>query len=302
MKHIQVEHETTYAYEGDVELAHHLAYLRPISNAYQEVISSDLDIYPTPDAHQQNKDVFGNQRDFFSYHQTHDRLSVIARLEVISKDLNPETIIRCQVQWEDIRDQLRYAAGKPYLSASEFVYPSPYVPYVAAIKDYALVSFTPGRRMVDASYELCQRIFKDFKYSPTATEINTPVWEAFKKREGVCQDFAHILIAAIRSIGLSAQYVSGYLLTKPPPGQKKLRGADASHAWASVYCPGIPGDWLELDPTNNMIANSNHVRLALGRDFGDVSPLRGVIRGGGEHQLNVAVTAEELEKPSSASN
>ena len=148
--------------------------------------------------------------------------------------------------------------------------------------------------MVDASFELCQRIHKDFKYAPQSTEINTPTWEAFEKRQGVCQDFSHILIAGIRSLGLSAKYVSGYLLTQPPPGEKKLRGSDASHAWTSVYCPGIPGDWLELDPTNNMIASSSHIRLAFGRDFGDVSPLRGVIRGGGDHEMMVGVTAEEI--------
>ena len=197
--------------------------------------------------------------------------------------------------WENVRESLKYGSGKSFLCASEFIYPSPFAPYVKAIKQYAEESFTPGRKLTEASVDLCERIFKDFKYSPNSTEINTPVWKAFEERQGVCQDFAHIFIVALRSLGLSAKYISGYLLTKPLPGQKKLRGADASHAWAAVYCPGIPGDWLELDPTNNMVANNNHVRLAIGRDFGDVSPLRGVIRGGGEHQLTVAVTAEEID-------
>ena len=294
MKRIRVEHETVYSYESEVQLAHHLAYLRPIQNAYQEVVSNHLEISPKPDTHHQNPDVFGNQRDFFSFHRMHDCLSVTLTCEVISKKIPPEFLEKIDVSWEDVRDLLKYGSGKPFNDASEFIYPSPFAPYVASIKKYAEASFTPGRKLTDASIDLCQRIYKDFRYSPNTTEINTPVWEAFEKRQGVCQDFAHIFITAVRSLGLSAKYISGYLLTTPPPGQEKLRGADASHAWASIYCPGIPGEWLELDPTNNMVAGSDHVRLATGRDFGDVSPLRGVIRGGGDHQLKVAVTAEEV--------
>ena len=294
-KRIQVEHITLYEYESDVELAHHLAYLRPINNAYQEVINSNLDITPQPDTHHQNFDIFGNQRDFFSFHKNHESLHVNASCEVFTKEIPKELIEITSITWEEVKEQLRYEAGKSALPAEEFIYPSPFAPYVIDIKNYALESFTPGKRMTDASIDLCTRIFKDFKYSPNATEINTPVWEAFKNRAGVCQDFAHIFIVAIRSLGLSAKYVSGYLLTTPPPGQKKLRGADASHAWASVYCPGIPGDWLELDPTNNMIAGNNHIRLAMGRDFGDISPIRGIIRSGGSHKISVGVTAEEVQ-------
>jgi transglutaminase-like putative cysteine protease len=295
MKRIHVEHETIYTYESEVQLAHHLAYLSPITNSYQEVLSSHINISPAPDTHQQNLDIFGNKRDFFSFHKSHQSLSVTSTSEVISKSIPSDLIQRIDHTWEVIRDSLKYSASKSFLSASEFTYPSPFAPYTKEIKNYAEKSFTPGRKLTDASIELCGRIFKDFKYSPNSTEINTPVWQAFETKKGVCQDFAHIFIVALRSIGLSAKYISGYLLTTPPPGQEKLRGADASHAWISIYCPGIPGDWLELDPTNNMIADSNHVRLAIGRDFGDVSPLRGVIRGGGDHELSVAVTAEEID-------
>lgn len=295
MKRIHVEHETIYTYESEVQLAHHLAYLTPITNSYQEVISNHINISPAPDTHQQNLDVFGNKRDFFSFHKSHQSLNVTSTCEVISKSIPSELIQRIDHTWEAIRDSLKYSASKSFLPASEFIYPSPFAPYAKEIKSYAEKSFTPGRKLTNASIELCERIFKDFQYSPNSTEINTPVWQAFERKKGVCQDFAHIFIVAIRSIGLSAKYISGYLLTTPPPGQEKLRGADASHAWISIYCPGIPGDWLELDPTNNMIADSNHVRLAIGRDFGDVSPLRGVIRGGGDHELSVAVTAEEID-------
>jgi transglutaminase-like putative cysteine protease len=153
----------------------------------------------------------------------------------------------------------------------------------------------PERNLAEASIELSSRIHEDFTYSPMATEVHTPILEAFNKRAGVCQDFSHILIGCLRAMGLSAQYVSGYLLTTPAPGTVKLRGADASHAWVAVYCPQAPGQWLELDPTNNVLAGESHVRLAVGRDFGDVSPLRGVIRGGGDHQLAVGVTVQTID-------
>lgn len=294
MSHIRVEHETHYEYEEEVQQAHHLAYLRPCSNFFQTVLSHELAIDPMPDRHLVNGDVFGNQRDFFSYHQPHQQLHVKSQCVVHSRGIELKDALAADIPWQDLRERLSYTAGKLYLPASEFVYPSPFVPYVEAIKQYALEVFEETPDLVAACYALCQRIHKDFKYSPQATEIDTPVWKAFKQRQGVCQDFAHIMLVGLRSLGLSARYVSGYLLTQPPPGKEKLRGADASHAWVSVYCPGLGDNWVEFDPTNNKLAGEEHVRLAYGRDFGDVSPLRGVIRGGGEHHLKIAVTAEEL--------
>jgi transglutaminase-like putative cysteine protease len=294
MKLIRVEHETKCLYESEVQLAHHLAYLRPLNNAFQEVLDSSLMISPDPDFHYESLDSFGNKRDFFSFQSAHEHLTVTACCQVLTHGLSKASVEAVSLTWEEVRDALSYASGKKYLSASEFVFPSAYTPYVAKIKNYALESFTPTRKLTDSAIELTQRIYKDFKYSPKSTEVNTPVWEAFEQRLGVCQDFSHIMLVALRSLGLSAKYMSGYLLTRQPEGQKKLRGADASHAWVALYCPGIPGDWLELDPTNNMVADESHVRLSCGRDFGDVSPLRGVIRGGGEHELEVAVTAEEF--------
>ena len=294
MKRIRVEHETKCLYESEVQLAHHLAYLRPLNNAFQEVLDSSLIISPEPDSHFKGLDSFGNQRDFFSFQSAHEYLTVTACCEVVTHELPKDHLEAVQLTWEEVRDSLRYASGKEYLPVSEFVFPSAYTPYVEKIKTYALESFTPGRKLTEAAIDLTQRIFKDFKYSPKSTEVNTPVWEAFEQRLGVCQDYSHIMIVGLRSLGLSAKYMSGYLLTRQPEGQKKLRGADASHAWVAMYCPGVPGEWLELDPTNNMVADQSHVRLSSGRDFGDVSPLRGVIRGGGEHELEVAVTAEEV--------
>ena len=292
---IQVEHVTLYTYETEVELAHHLAYLKPLESDWQCVLSSQVDIIPAPSTHLENKDTFGNVRSFFTLSTPHDELEVrsVTTVSLLDRysDFDPEVT----PAWENVREALTYALDRAYLPACEFSFPSPHVPRLPELREYALESFTRGRNIAEASIELSARIHRDFTYSFGATEVYTPILEAFKKRVGVCQDFSHILIGCLRALGLSAKYVSGYLLTKPPPGQVKLRGADASHAWVSVYCPQAPGNWLELDPTNNVIAGASHVRLAVGRDFGDVSPLRGVIRGGGNHVLKIAVTSEEIE-------
>ncbi len=294
---IQVEHETLYTYQTDVELAHHLAYLRPLTSDWQRVLSSKVEIHPTPSNQSESKDAFGNVRSFFTLDTPHTKLIVRSLSTVALRDRYAKFDMATAPEWEDVREALSYALDRAYLPASEFAFPSPYVPRLKELRDYALESFTPRRSIALASQDLCTRIHRDFKYASGATEVHTPILEAFTNRAGVCQDFSHILIGCLRALGLSAQYVSGYLLTKPLPGQIKLRGADASHAWVAVYCPTAPGYWLELDPTNDVVAGPGHVRLAIGRDFGDVSPLRGVIRGGGEHVLKIAVTAEEIEQP-----
>ena len=172
------------------------------------------------------------------------------------------------------------------------------MPRLHALRDYAVASFGPGQPVAQGALELMRRIHADFEFKTTSTDVDTPLIEAFEQRSGVCQDFAHLMIAALRMLGLAARYVSGYLLTIPPPGQEALLGADASHAWVQLYCPdtpGLPGGWLELDPTNDLVPDTSHVRLALGRDYGDVTPLRGVIRGGGRHTLDVRVNTRRLQ-------
>lgn len=294
MTRIQIEHETLYEYQTEVELAHHLAYLQPLTSRWQTVQSATLRLDPAPDTRSQSTDAFGNTRSFFTLATPHSSLSVQALSVVDIMDRYAGADLSKTPAWEDVAEALNYALDRPYLAASEFVFPSPYVPRLEVLRRYALESFTPRRCIGEASYDLNRRIHRDFTYSSTATDVHTPIMEAFEKRAGVCQDFSHILIGCLRASGLSAQYVSGYLITQPPEGKPKLRGSDASHAWVSVYCPGVAGDWLELDPTNNMIPTDQHVRLAQGRDFGDVSPVRGVIRGGGEHTLKIAVTCEQV--------
>ena len=297
MINIEVEHDSHYTYQTEVELAHHLAYLRPRKTDWQKVLFTELEISPKPDCQTENQDAFGNHRTFFTLSTPHAALLVRSRSVVTLTDRYASFDASLSVAWEEVRDALAYALDRPYVAASEFSFLSPYVPRLAELRAYAERSFVPGRNLAEASIELSSRIHEDFTYSPTATEVHTPILEAFKKRAGVCQDFSHILIGCLRAMGLSAQYVSGYLLTKPLPGTVKLRGADASHAWVAVYCPQAPGQWLELDPTNNVLAGQSHVRLAIGRDFGDVSPLRGVIRGGGDHKLLVGVTVQTIDTP-----
>lgn len=295
MTRLRIEHLTQYQYQSDVTLAQHLAYLRPRSSAWQRVLEHELLIDPKAQELMLQTDAFDNERYFFSLTHAHRALRVQTTTDVEKGSRYAGFDLSNTPAWEDVRHSMVYSLDQPFVWASQFVWPSPYIGWHQSLKDYALQSFTRNRPIGRAAMELCQRIYEDFSYESGATEIHTPLERAFDQRAGVCQDFAHIMIGCLRAIGLAGKYVSGYLLTKPPPGVERLRGADASHAWIALYCPNAPGQWLELDPTNNVIADLDHVCLAQGRDFGDVSPLRGVIRGGGQHQLAIAVTVEPIE-------
>jgi transglutaminase-like putative cysteine protease len=201
------------------------------------------------------------------------------------------------MSWEQVRERLRYHRGAAWDPAAEFVFASPHVPRHEDFLAYARPSFTPGRPLLEAARELMERIHADFIYEPEATDVSTPALEALEMRRGVCQDFAHVMLACLRSLGLPARYISGYLLTEPPPGRARLVGSDASHAWVSIYLPGEegPGEWTGLDPTNRRAPGEDYVVLATGRDYSDVSPIRGVIRGGARHELHVAVTVTPVD-------
>jgi transglutaminase-like putative cysteine protease len=305
---LHLVHETRYAYSPTVESAHHVLHLRPASHAGQELLSHTLSISPQPAQIQERPDVYGNTRTFFSLHTPHEQLTVTAE-SMVSTLVNPEVACRgTGLPWEQVREQFRYQAGGAYDSACEFIFASPYVPRDEAFAEFARPSFVPGRPLPEVAEHLMQRIHAEMAYESDSTEVGTPALEALQLRKGVCQDFAHIMVACCRSMGVPARYVSGYLLTNPPPGQPRLIGSDASHAWASVYCPmasdagGMrladgqnPGVWLDFDPTNNRAPGEDYVTLATGRDFLDVSPMRGVIRGGARHVLDVAVTVTPVE-------
>jgi transglutaminase-like putative cysteine protease len=292
---LHVIHETRYDYRPGVENAQHVAHLKPASRAGQRLLSHTLSIFPSPAALHELPDVYGNNRTFFSLQTSHDALRVTADSMVITSATGAG--IADALPWEQVRDQFRYRAGSAYNAASEFLFASPYIPRDDAFAQFARPSFVAGKPLPEAAHDLMTRIHDTMAYESDSTEVNTPALVALKQGKGVCQDFAHIMVACCRGMGLPARYVSGYMLTKPPPGQKRLIGSDASHAWASVYCPGATeaeGQWLDFDPTNNRSPGEDYVTLATGRDFLDVSPLRGVIRGGAQHVLNVAVTVEPV--------
>lgn len=291
---LRVEHETRYDYGHAVEMAHHVACLRPLSDDAQQVRFFDMTVLPQPAQHSVRRDAFGNSRAYFALNAPHTSLVVTAQSEVELTRPAASANLRRSLHVAAVREQITYRAHAPFNAAAEFAYASPYVPLHDELRRYALDSLQPSRPLAEAAVELMQRIHRDFRYAPASTDISTPVLEVFERREGVCQDFAHLMLGCLRACGLAARYVSGYLLTEPPPGQPRMKGADASHAWVSVWCPGLDtspsGEWLDLDPTNDVLPALHHIRVGHGRDFGDVTPLRGVIRGGGEHTLKVHVT------------
>jgi len=298
---LHVIHETRYDYSPAVKTAQHMAHLKPANARGQRLLAHELTVSPTPARQSEAVDVYGNTRAFFSLRTRHDELKVIAESTVAtSAPVAPQS----RMPWEEVRERLRYHRGAAYDPAAEFVFASPYVPRHDDFVAYARPSFMPGRPMLEAAHELMERIHADFEYDTEVTDVSTPVLDALKLRHGVCQDFAHVMIACLRSLGLPARYVSGYLLTSPPPGQPRLVGSDASHAWASVYLPGDgeAGEWADLDPTNSRAPGEDYVTLATGRDYSDVAPLRGVLHGGADHELHVAVTVTPLDEPADAYN
>ncbi|MBS0340526.1 MAG: transglutaminase family protein [Proteobacteria bacterium] len=294
---LQITHETHYAYTPPVETAQHLAHLRPLCSASQELLEHRIEIRPAPAQRSDSADAYGNARTFFALESTHEELSVVAHSLVRTSTPAPPGEAEREVPWEQVRERFRYRKGNSYDAAAEFVFPSRYVPRHSDFGDYARASFTPGRPLFDAAFELTQRMFGDFIYDGDSTEISTPAVQALAQRRGVCQDFAHIMIGCLRTLGLPARYVSGYLLTQPAPGQDRLVGADASHAWVSAYLPGAQGTgmWVDFDPTNGRQPGEDYVALAVGRDFADVSPMRGVLHGGARHTLKVGVTVQPVQ-------
>jgi transglutaminase-like putative cysteine protease len=296
---LAITHDTRYRYSPAVQTAQHVAHLQAADTPCQTVMGHAMQLEPVATV-QHNIDAFLNHRAYWALTHPHDGLWVRACTEVETRETPQAT---SNQSWESVREHFRYRAGQAGDVHSRMVFGSHHAPVHEAFLAYAQSSFTPGRPLVQAAQELTARMHRDLRYETASTDINTPALEALAKQRGVCQDFAHILLACLRSLGLPARYVSGYLLTQPPPGQARLVGSDASHAWASVYLPELATHacqgWLDLDPTNNRTGwaspGLDYVRLAVGRDFADVSPLRGVLQGGGAHTLEVAVTVAPLD-------
>jgi transglutaminase-like putative cysteine protease len=297
---LQITHETHYDYAPAVDIAQHIAYLQPLNTPTQQLLAHNLVITPEPAQRSAALDVYGNVRQFFSLQSPHQQLTVVAHSVVATLALRAPP---SAVAWEQVRERFRYSATAEYDAAAEFIFPSPYVPRHPDFAAYARPSFEADKPLVAGARDLMHRIHREFTYESQSTQINTPALEALAQRKGVCQDFAHIMLAALRSLGLSARYVSGYLLTQAEPGEIRLVGSDASHAWVSVYVPDWPEGqrWFDLDPTNDRDGwgspGEDYVTLALGRDYADVSPIRGVIHGGANHTLSVGVTVEPFVDP-----
>jgi transglutaminase-like putative cysteine protease len=286
-----ITHRTLYEYTAPVSVSHHVARLEPLATAMQARESFSLQIFPAPALRKARMDYFGNQLCFFAIQEIHSRLEIITSSRVsmrAEKPVRNESV----APWESVAEMFRDPVSPEVVEPYQFVFDSPQVRASLELSDYARESFAEGTPLIAGARSLTQRIFKDFKFDPKATTVATPLEEVWESRRGVCQDFAHLGIACLRSLGLPARYVSGYLRTRSPEGTPRLVGADASHAWFAIFSPGT--GWVDFDPTNNLQPAGEHITVAYGRDFGDVSPVAGILTGGGRHIVKVAVDVEQV--------
>lgn len=268
------------------------ARLTPKTNHQQICHSSYIEIAPSTSYFREYTDYFDNKVTAFEIVKQHKKLTVtmISEVELLAKQNIYLSAV--DMPWEAVRDLLAFPNTTELLKVSEFVLPSPFASLEEGIKEFALASFSSGINLIDGCKDLMARIFHSFQYDPGFTTISTPLSVVFAQKRGVCQDFAHFALACLRSIGLAGRYVSGYIETFPPEGEEKLEGADATHAWFAVYLPNY--GWVDFDPTNNVLPSDQHITLAVGRDFSDVTPLKGVVFGGGSQVLDVAVDMVRL--------
>lgn len=295
MSTYQVVHTTTYRYEQPVAASYGEAHLLPRDLPGQRVLDAALVVTPAAADVGERTDWFGNRTSFFRIAEPHTTLSVTARSTVEVDGRGVAGRLLADLPWEDVRDALAdpTPADPEVLAAVEFALPSPQIPPSAAAAAYAVPSFRPGRPVLEVVEDLSARIHRDFTFEAGVTTVSTPLVKVLGRRTGVCQDFAHLALAALRSMGLAARYVSGYLETDPPPGKPKLQGADVSHAWASAFVPGT--GWVDIDPTNDRWVGDRHITTGWGRDYGDVAPLKGVIYTDGETEaLEVRVDVRRV--------
>lgn len=293
-----VLHETRYEYGSAVSLSQQQLHLSPRVLPWQQVEEQRIDIVPQPTWRRDGQDAFGNPVTWIAFHAPHEGLIIRSAMTIAVRPHLPVHLEK-SLPWEQVHDRLAYAAKAPRpedLDALRFLFESAHVRIKHELAQYAADCFPPDTPVLVGARALMAKIFREFKFDPEATTVSTPVMEVLEKKRGVCQDFAHLMIACLRALGLATRYVSGYLLTRPPPGKPRLIGADASHAWVSVYAPGFANDWVDFDPTNNLLPDTEHITVAIGRDFGDISPLRGIILGGRGAEPEVEVTVTPLDK------
>ncbi|HSG89922.1 MAG TPA: transglutaminase family protein [Pseudomonadales bacterium] len=289
----RITHTTRYEYSAPVTLCHNQAWLTPWDGGRQQRRRSVFTIEPSPRVFRERRDYFGNRVAYFGIETPHRTLTVSVISEVTTEAAPSQLALGSDQPWEEVRDALREPDEPELRSMRQFVIESPLVRALPGFEEYALQSFRPGRGILESALDLMTRIHTDFKYDPAATTISTPLAQVWRERRGVCQDFAHLTIGIMRSIGLAGGYVSGYLETMPPPGKTKLVGSDASHAWCAVYVPDV--GWIEFDPTNNQMPTEQYIVIGRGRDYADVAPLKGVIYGGGSHTMHVSVDVHCLD-------
>jgi len=286
----RIRHRTSYRYSGRIDLCHSLVHLRPREGEGQETLAHRIEISPDPRVRVEREDFFGNRTCYFSVEQSHEDLDVVATTTV----LRPEDEVSLPdsgVAWDELRiDPVEKDASGVRLG--NFLLPTAAFPSFASVAEFLRPSLSPGRETMELVNEVTARIFSEFKYAPGATDTGTPLETLVAQKKGVCQDFAHLMIASLRSVGIPARYVSGYLETLPPPGKAKLQGADASHAWVEAWTPAT--GWVGFDPTNNLLPASRHVKVAHGRDYFDVQPVRGIFLGTGKQRLLVEVDVERM--------
>jgi len=289
----RITHTTSYEYTGLVGHSYNEARLLPRECKHQDLISSRLEITPKETDFRVREDFFGNKIAYFAITEPHSTFIITAISEVEVHGNVAQLDLSRGTSWEEVREILQHDNRTDVQDARQYTLDSPYIKISPELAAYAKLSFTPGRSLFQAANDLMQRIFHDFTFDPEFTTLSTPVNTVLEHRRGVCQDFAHLAIGCIRSYGLAARYVSGYIETLPPPGKKKLVGSDASHAWFSVYLPDV--GWMDFDPTNNKIPGDQHITVAWGRGYGDVTPLKGVVFGGQDHELKVSVDVARLD-------
>jgi len=289
---LRIVHRTSYEYSEPATTSHHEARLTPRQSEVQRTITHEFEVTPNANARRSRLDYFGNRTNYFGMTEPHRRLDVIATslVETCRMDL-PEFSLT--PAWETVVGLIGRDTRCDVLQANEMRFASPLVPILPELAEYAAASFPAQCPILLGVSDLMARLHRDYIYDSAATTTTTPLSTIVKTRRGVCQDFSHVMLSCLRSLGLGARYTSGYLRTRPPPGRERLVGADASHAWVSVWVP--EQGWVDFDPTNNICPTEEHVTLAFGRDFSDVTPLRGVILGGGRHRLELSVDVEAMD-------
>jgi transglutaminase-like putative cysteine protease len=288
----KIRHYTEYAYHDPVSICHNRVCLTPLNLPNHECLHTEINIIPAPDEISQRTDFFGNTVCFFSIYKEHTKLKISASSIVkVEHRINADSAYTSTIQWTDAV-QLQTKSSNVDLDIIQHALPSHYIPYSELVREFAADCFTEGSTLWTACNALNQKIYSTLEFKAGFTTVNTPVEFVIKTGKGVCQDFAHLMIACLRNMGLAARYVSGYIETIPAPGKEKLVGTDASHAWVSVYFPDI--GWVEFDPTNGLLPTYKHITVAYGRDYHDVAPIKGIVFSSGKQKLTVKVDVEQV--------